>query len=315
MKNIVETLRAVAHSPMSQLVALLERAQLVETLSGPGPFTVFAPTNQAFDRVPKEVLQALLSDADALKKVLLFHVVAGYATSAGDVPARPTQLKTASDEPTWAWRCSESGAVYNMDARVTAANIRAQNGIVHIVDRVIVPPSIARTLLPMPTYVAPITNRVPNTSSQLTVASVAEKAKPLSTLFTVLKKAKLTDALNGKGPFTVFAPTNNAFAELPKRLVDHLLRNEKLLQRVLLYHVIADVIIAGDDVPERSSAWSTMNGEPIWVSRCPGEDQIHVMDALVLPKVHDILVSNGMVHLVDKVLLPPDLMRNVDSWL
>jgi uncharacterized surface protein with fasciclin (FAS1) repeats len=135
-KNIVET--AAAAPQFSTLVSLVKRADLVNALSGERKLTVFAPTNSAFDKVPKETLDALLEDKQLLRKVLLYHVVAGK------VPAKKVVKREGAETLTGARVTFEVKGMnaYVNDARVITPDIRASNGIVHAINRVLIPPSL-----------------------------------------------------------------------------------------------------------------------------------------------------------------------------
>jgi uncharacterized surface protein with fasciclin (FAS1) repeats len=135
-KNIVET--AAAAPQFSTLVSLVERADLAEALSGKRQLTVFAPTDAAFDKVPKETLNALLEDKALLRKVLLYHVVAGKVP-AKQVVKRDGAKTLNGARATFAVKGKR---VFVNDARVITPDIRASNGIVHAVNRVLIPPSL-----------------------------------------------------------------------------------------------------------------------------------------------------------------------------
>jgi uncharacterized surface protein with fasciclin (FAS1) repeats len=130
--------QTAAGSPQfSTLTTLLKKAGLVSTLGRSGPYTVFAPTNAAFAKVPKQTLNALLADKAKLKAVLLYHVVPGKVTAAKVV--KLTSAKTANGERV---RIRVKGsAVYVNGARVTKADVMAANGVIHVIDSVLVPPS------------------------------------------------------------------------------------------------------------------------------------------------------------------------------
>lgn len=134
--NIVET--AVAAPKFSTLVELLKKAGLVETLSGKAKFTVFAPTNKAFAKVPKATLDALAKDKKQLKAVLLYHVVAGKVTASKVVTL--DSVKTVNGARVTI-DVRKGKVVLNDSAKVTKADIRASNGIVHQINRVLLPPS------------------------------------------------------------------------------------------------------------------------------------------------------------------------------
>lgn len=133
--DIVETARAAGS--FNTLLTAAEKAGLVETLQGDGPFTVFAPTDEAFARVPKATLDGLLADKEQLKKVLLYHVVPGKVTAAQVV--KLDSAKTAQGQPVTIK--SRGGQVMINQAKVIKADIPASNGVIHVIDAVILPPS------------------------------------------------------------------------------------------------------------------------------------------------------------------------------
>ncbi len=126
---------AVSNPRFSTLVAALQAADLVTTLQGPGPFTVFAPTNDAFDKIPPAILNFLLSQPDALKSVLLYHVVPG----ANDLrfAFNTRDLDTAQGQEVYVER--ESARLNVNNARVQWKTIRTDNGVVYIIDSVLLP--------------------------------------------------------------------------------------------------------------------------------------------------------------------------------
>ena len=129
--DIVET--AVQAGSFKTLVAAVQAAGLVDTLKGPGPFTVFAPTDEAFAKVPKEALDALLKDKAALTKVLTYHVVSGKVMAA-DV--RAGKVRTVQGQEL---TLGTTGGVTVDSARVTAADVVASNGVIHVIDTVVMP--------------------------------------------------------------------------------------------------------------------------------------------------------------------------------
>jgi uncharacterized surface protein with fasciclin (FAS1) repeats len=132
MKNIVET--AVEAGSFNTLAAALTAADLIETLSGDGPFTVFAPTDEAFAKIPKETLDAVLADKEKLTSILTYHVVAGKVMS-GDVvkmtEATTLQGGTIAVDAT-------DGVKFN-DANLVTADVEASNGVIHVIDTVLMP--------------------------------------------------------------------------------------------------------------------------------------------------------------------------------
>lgn len=126
----------VANDPnFSTLLAAVQAAGLVETLSGPGPYTVFAPTNAAFAKVPADQLNALLNDPEQLRGLLLYHVVPGRVTAAQVTKLSRATTANGSDVSI----SKMGGSVMINDARVTRTDIAASNGVIHVVDSVIMP--------------------------------------------------------------------------------------------------------------------------------------------------------------------------------
>jgi uncharacterized surface protein with fasciclin (FAS1) repeats len=308
LKNIVEI--AVETDDLSLLVEALGQANagLVETLSGDGPFTVFAPTNQAF----ADLLYALGDDynsladfdtqeeIDLLVDILTYHVVAGTA-------AFSTDLSNGQSIPTFQGESVgvdlSSGVqitdATDMPATVTTADVEASNGVVHVIDKVLLPTSAVEFLA----------------SLQLkNIVEIAIATDDLSLLVEALQQANagLIETLSGEGPFTVFAPTNQAFADLLEALGDdyHSLADfdteaeVDLLVQVLTYHVVAGTAAFSSDLTDGQHI-PTVQGENVGINIKNGT--VHVMDAtdsnasVVIP---DVEASNGVVHVIDKVLLP-----------
>merc|ERR1711998_733901 len=281
-KNIVEL--AAATPDLSTLVAALGRAQLVDTLKGAGPFTVFAPTNEAFAKLPPAFLEQLLEPKNVkiLQKVLTYHVAAGAVVSKNITDHE--QIKTVEGQDVVA-HVTSAGIKIN-DAAVTTADVLAVNGVVHVIDTVLVPPGMP----PMP---APTKN----------IVELAVATPDLSTLVAALKAASLVDTLEGAGPFTVFAPTNKAFAKLPALYRELLFdpKNVKTLQKLLTYHV-ASAAVFSKDITDNEKI-KTIEGEIVTAHTTDGSHGgIKINDAAV--KVADQAALNGVVHLIDTVLMP-----------
>jgi len=132
MPTIVDI--AVQAGKFNTLVQAVQAAGLVETLSGKGPFTVFAPTDEAFAQIPQETLQAVLADKEKLTAILTYHVVPGRLMAADVV--RSTQLQTVQGQSI---TVSAEGGVRVDDANVIQTDIEADNGVIHVIDQVIMP--------------------------------------------------------------------------------------------------------------------------------------------------------------------------------
>ncbi len=281
-RNIVEV--AQGNADLSILVEAVVAADLVATLSGPGPFTVFAPTNAAFASLLAElgVTKAqLLADKALLTAVLTYHVVPGRVDAAGVTAVLGRPVTTVQGG---FFKIESSGGLKITDGRnrvtnIVATDVAASNGVVHVVDRVLLP-----------------ANR--------NIVQAAVATPDLSILVEAVQAAGLVSTLSGTGPFTVFAPTNAAFAALLAELnvtKAQLLANTPLLTAVLTYHVVSGTVLRAQ-VPLNTPI-KTVQGANITV----GNDLV-ITDArgrrsgLVAT---DVLTSNGVVHVIDKVLLPP----------
>lgn len=263
-KNIVET--AVAAGQFKALVKAVEAAGLAETLSGPGPFTVFAPTDDAFAKLQEGTLESLLKNPDALKSVLLFHVVPGKVMAADVV--KLTAAKTALGQSA---QIDASNGVRVERAIVVKTDIVATNGVIHVIDAVIMPRN--------------------------DVIEAARSAGSFKTLLTAIETADLTDTLRGAGPFTVFAPTDEAFGKLPKETLDGLLKDKAKLASVLKYHVVPGKVMAGEVVKLKTA--KTAQGQSVKIDTSDG---VMVDNAKVVKT--DVPTTNGVIHVIDTVLLP-----------
>ncbi len=266
-KNIVQT--AVAAGQFKTLVKAVEAAGLVETLSSPGPFTVFGPTDEAFAKLPEGALESLLKNPDALKSVLLFHVVPGKVMAADVV-----KLKMAKTALGQSVQIDASEGVRVENANVVKTDIAASNGVIHVIDAVIMPKN--------------------------DIIEAARSAGSFKTLLTAIEAAGLADTLRSAGPFTVFAPTDEAFAKLPKETLDGLLKDKAKLASILTYHVVSGKVMAADVVKLKEA--KTVQGQSVKIDASSG---VKVNDAKVIKT--DVPATNGIIHVIDAVLLPPDV--------
>jgi len=272
-KDIVST--AAAAGQFKTLAAALTAADLVKPLQGKGPFTVFAPTDAAFARLPKGTLQTLLrpENKGLLTSILTYHVVPGRVKA-----SRVIKIKAADTLNGQRVNVTVKGKkAYVDDAQVIKTDIAASNGVIHVIDKVILP-------------------------SSKDIVATAVKAGSFKTLATALKTAGLVEALQGKGPFTVFAPTDKAFAKLPKDTVETLLKpaNRGKLQAVLKYHVVAGRVFADRAVSAKQA--KTLQGDSLRVSS--SKEGVRINNARVISA--DVDAANGVIHVIDTVLLPPE---------
>ena len=274
---------AVADGRFTTLVTALGAADLVGVLSGEGPFTVFAPTDDAFNNLPEGTLDSLLADIPALTDVLLYHVVSGKVMAADVVGLNSAETVQGSSVG-----ISVMGeSVMVDDANVIITDIEGSNGVIHVIDAVIIPPAEEVAA-----------EEVVAEEPAQTVVDIAVADGRFTTLVTALGAADLVGVLSGEGPFTVFAPTDDAFNNLPEGTLDSLLADIPALTDVLLYHVVSGKVMAADVVGLNSA--ETVQGSSVGIS-VMGES-VMVDDANVI--ITDIEGSNGVIHVIDAVIIP-----------
>jgi uncharacterized surface protein with fasciclin (FAS1) repeats len=282
-KNIVQL--AQDNSNLSSLVAALQRADLVSALEGDGPFTVFAPTDAAFATFLQANGFAKLEDVpvDLLKQVLLYHVVGAEARSNSLSTGYVNALATygATTAPLSLFVNTASGVKIN-DATVTLADVTATNGVVHVIDKVLVPPTVVNHALNNPAF---------------------------STLVAALTRSDLgvdyVGLLSGAGPFTVFAPTNAAFTALLAELGANGLADidAATLNAVLQYHVVSGANVRSGDLTE-GQVVTTFSGGTFTIGLTDGAKITDARGRVANIAVVDVQASNGVVHAIDKVILP-----------
>jgi uncharacterized surface protein with fasciclin (FAS1) repeats len=325
--------RAIGAGSFNTLVAAVKAAGLVDALSGPGPLTVFAPTDAAFAKLPARTLNALLKDPATLGKILTYHVVSGKVMAADVVGlSSATSLQGESI----AIKVEGGKVILNGNSTVTATDIGASNGVIHVIDTVILPPSLtapAPAVAPVPADANVYTvkpgdflgriarNNVVTVADlkaannlqsdtifpgqklvipQVDIVGRAAGARTFNTLLAAAQAAGLVDALKGPGPLTVFAPTDAAFAKLGSRTISLLLANPELLQKVLLYHVVSGKVMAADVVGLSSA--TSLQGSSINIAVSGGKV---VLNGNSTVTATDIGATNGVIHVIDTVILPP----------
>ncbi|NNC75468.1 MAG: fasciclin domain-containing protein [Acidimicrobiia bacterium] len=276
---------AVAAGSFDTLVTAVTAAGLADTLSGEGPFTVFAPTDDAFAALPEGALEGLLADTDALTEVLLYHVVSGDVRAA-DVVNLATATTLAGADIT----IDVMDGVMLNASNVIQTDIVASNGVIHVIDAVLLPPGFGEE---------DAMDDDMGDEAVGTIVDVAVGAGTFETLVAAVQAAGLVDTLTGDGPFTVFAPTDEAFAALPEGTVAALLEDIPALTDILLYHVVAGEVKAADVVGLDSA--TTVQGSDITIT-IDGET-VMVDAANVIAT--DVMASNGVIHVIDAVILPP----------
>jgi transforming growth factor-beta-induced protein len=285
-KTIVDI--AVEDGRFTTLVAAVQAADLGETLSSEGPFTVFAPTDDAFAALPEGTIEALLADIPALTDILLYHVVPGKVMAADVVGLDGQSAETALAGKSIDIKV-DMGTVYlNEDVKVIITDIEASNGVIHVIDAVLLPPSDEAM------------------SEKMDIVDTAVADGRFTTLVAAAQAAELVDTLKSEGPFTVFAPTDDAFAALPAGTLDSLLlaENKQQLTDILLYHVVPGKVMAADVVGlDGQSAETALAGKSISI-KIDG-DKVILNDSVNVI-ITDIETSNGVIHVIDAVLLPSE---------
>lgn len=270
---------------LSSLVAALDAADLVSTLSGTGPFTVFAPTDDAFAKFLSDNGFAALSDVpkEILTSILLNHVVSGKVLSTdlstGYVESSATG---AGDNPMNMYISTDGGVRINGVSSVTTADVDASNGVIHIVDAVIGLPTVVTFATADPTF---------------------------STLVAALTRQGLgvdyVGTLSGSGPFTVFAPTNDAFGALLTELGATGLGdiNDATLNAVLQYHVVNGANVRAADLSD-GQVVTTFGGADFTIDLSSGANIIDGNSRNTEIIVTDVQANNGVIHVLSQVLLP-----------
>jgi transforming growth factor-beta-induced protein len=257
---------AVANSSFTTLVSALTGAGLVPALSdSKGTFTVFAPTNDAFAQ--------LASLPEDLKPILLYHVLGSTVYANQVATGYAKTLSSFMTHPMDMYINTASGVKINNTASVVVADVVGTNGVIHVIDKVLLPPS---------------------------VVGIAINNSTFSTLVSAVVKAGLAETLQGAGPFTVFAPTNDAFQALLTSLgvanLDALTAEQ--LTPILLYHVVSGNVVSSSLT---NGPVATLQGSNININVGKGV----VINGNTSVIVADVQGSNGVVHAIDKVLLPP----------
>lgn len=278
--NMVEAPKSIAaiasaDPQFSILVEALTKADLATTMSQPGTYTVFAPTNTAFTALFTQLGVSGIDDlsADALRPILLYHVLGSKAVSTGLTSGYVSTLSPAAGGRFVSLKVDvASGVKLNSASNVTAADIQASNGVIHVIDKVLLPP---------------------------TVADLAVANSSFSTLVSAVSAAGLVPALSDpKATLTVFAPTNDAFAQLSSVPED--------LKPILLYHVLGSTVYASQVATGYAKTLSAYMTNPmdIYINTASGV-KINNSATVVLA---DVVGTNGVIHVIDKVLLPPTVV-------
>jgi uncharacterized surface protein with fasciclin (FAS1) repeats len=267
-KDIVDT--AVSAKIFGTLVAAVQAGGLESVLRSKGPFTVFAPTDEAFKKLPAGTVASLLKpeNKDLLISILKYHVVSGKVM-ASDV-VKVSSAKTVQGAMVGI-EVKNGGVFLNGTTKVVKTDIEASNGVIHVIDTVLMPPA---------------------KPAKMDIVETAVSTKMFNTLVAAAKAAGLVDTLKSKGPFTVLAPTDAAFSKLPAGTVESLLKpeNKDLLVKILTYHVISGDVRAKTVVTLKEA--KTVQGQNVKIMLKNGKVMIN--GAKVLKT--DVEASNGVIH-------------------
>ncbi|GGJ61577.1 hypothetical protein GCM10008939_01640 [Deinococcus aquiradiocola] len=293
----------------STLAGLISDAGLDETLMS-GDYTIFAPTNEAFDKLDDNTLAQVASDRELLKKVLLYHVVSGKVLAADVVTS--TQLASAEGS---SLDVTVSGSDVKIgSANVIATDIAADNGVVHAIDAVLLPPDVtvpAADAAPADTT-ATVTTTVTTApaagdmsggivATNMTIADVINSDARFSILRGLLQQSGnlLTTALAGNDLYTVFLPTDTAFGKLAPETLNMVKNDPATLARVLNYHVVRGAI----KLTDTNTPLATITNDQQVLSRSASGSSYVIGNSTVL--YSDIQAKNGYINVVNDVLIPP----------
>ncbi len=281
---------AAADDRFDTLEAAVKAANLADALAAPGNLTVFAPTDDAFAALPAELINALLADpSGALTQILLYHVVPGSFDSSA-VLASSSLATLQGNDLTVSLR---NGKPYVNDSQIILTDIHAKNGIIHVIDAVMVPP----VALPD----TGTSEMMVDKSGLPTIAEIAIADGRFDTLVAALSAAGLAETFLQPGDYTVFAPTDDAFAALPAGTVETLLADPKgLLTDILLFHVVSDSL-SRDQIATDDNIPTLLAGRSLTVNH-EGSNIVDINGAKLL--ITDIQASNGTIHVIDSVLIP-----------
>jgi transforming growth factor-beta-induced protein len=285
--DIVDT--AIADGNFTQLVAALQAAGLVDALKGPGPFTVFAPTDTAFGAIPANALNALLTDPNKapLQDILKYHVFDGEVLASTAITLAGQSVPMLNGD-LLAIDTAGADLVLNTagtSATVVQEDILTTNGVIHVIDVVLDP-----------------------ADGKSTIVDKLDNLGNFTTLLTAVGAVPgLAGTLSGPGPFTLFAPTDTAFGKIPAATITALLADIPTLQNILTYHAIGSEIFAVDAIAASGSTVTTLNTSDVAVDLVGSDLYLNFGGSSpAIVTVTDYISTNGVIHVIDTVLDPND---------
>jgi len=285
---------AIGNEDFETLVAAVIEAGLVDALADENAnLTVFAPTDDAFEAIG--VTPETVSEVDGLAEILLYHVL-GVEVFSGDIAEGSSSATTLLEKDIYLSNV-DKGIFINGKTEVVAADIDASNGVIHVIDNVLLPPT-------------------------MDIVDIASGSDDFSTLVTAVAKAGLVDALKMDGPYTVFAPTNEAFADFLDEFdltVEALLavENRDLLTSLLLYHVVPARVFS-TDLEDGLDAPTLLEDKEIEVKLRGKVHRVLLEDEAdrtvpTKPNGLNILATNGVIHTINNVLFPFEVEDDDDE--
>ncbi len=300
--TIGEILQSVGD--FSVLAAAVNEAALTEALNGPGPYTLFAPTDEAFAVLPPAIRETLLADPALLNDILRYHLVVDNADAArltelGGAPALSAQPLTIT--------VAANGDLQVNDAVIVRRDVSASNGMIHVINRLLTPPDVALAIPAAPTAAITLADGLTATTaldalatsdtSGQTILEILRSTEGLSVAAAAVDSAGLSEALTEAGPFTLLIPTDSAFGALGEA-VTSTLNNTQASADLVQTHLIADHVTAAQLVA--LGAVLTANGQTLDITVGAEDGQIFVNGAPVSQV--DIEASNGMIHILSAVI-------------
>lgn len=270
------------------LVAAVVEADLVDTLKAEGPYTVFAPTDDAFETYLTEnsITASDLLANPSLASILTYHVLPQEVLAAAAISVANSATNTVTTVNGETLALTTAGDdLYINGSKVVVADVTAENGVIHAIDKVLVPPAM---------------------SASLDIVATAQADDRFDTLVAAVSAASLVTTLQSDGPFTVFAPTDDAFDNYltANQLTSQQLLASEALGDILTYHVLAGKVIAGAAVAKAGSTSdtaATVNGANLALSLTGDALKVNTSEVIVA----DVMATNGVIHAIDKVLVPP----------
>jgi len=291
------------------LLAAVQAANLTDALKGEGPLTIMAPNDEAFATAFKamgvtadQVLDGAKGGDETLKTILLYHAVGSKVMAANVTDGMEAETlqgeKFTVNLPEGKDPTITGGGILPV-ANVITTDVEVSNGVIHVIDQVLIPPSFAAAM---------------KAQMKNTLLAGAEAAG-LTTLLAAVKKAGLEDALKGEGPLTIMAPSNEAFEAAFKALgitADQALELPDL-KAILMYHAVGSKVM-GADVKDGMEV-ETLQGEKFTVNVKNGTVTITGGDILPVATVvaGDNEFSNGVAHVIDQVLVPPTISEKLKA--